>query len=337
MDSGEYCWSSLDYMGDTSNKEKFVILIQEADELAYRAAFACQKQAYKVITHKASHDFKDKYTKTEIVNFFKSKGKRIDEDFTLFPYSLIEPEHVVKHTLEKMVKRLWAVEHELLGSVDEVQLWLSPSDHSNFRYKVAEAMGPHGVGYKAGRGAKPYHLMFIRQLLIENYGAREIQGLEADDALGMFANGSTVLSHIDKDIDMIPGWHYNHVTQDIYYVEHGLGHLEWDDEKKKVIGRGLLFFYVQLLTGDSIDNIPGCKNPAKVHHANPPNFSAKEAYKLLQGVASEEVAFNYVAQMFQHTYGDRWHEAIQEMADLLYIVRADRLTGRQYLKNRGLI
>lgn len=316
-----------------------MILIQECDELAYRCAFACQKQAYKVETSKGKHDFKDKYTKTDIVTHFKAKGKVIEVDYILEPYLIIEPEHIVKYTLEKMVDRLWLVSHELINEdVKELQLWLSPSDHSNFRYKIAEAMGPHGVGYKAGRAAKPHYLAFIKELLKDQYEAMEIKGFEADDALGMFSNSGTILSHIDKDIDMIGGcWHYNHVTGDVYFVEDGLGHLEYNEEKRKVIGRGLIFFYIQMLTGDSIDNIPGCKNPEKAHHKNPPNISAAEAYRLLQGVASEDVAFNQVALMYQHTYADRWVEAIQEMADLLYIVRADRLTGRQYLKQRGFI
>ena len=310
------------------------ILIQESDELAYRCAFAVQKQAYKVITKKSQHDFKNKYTKTDIVKYFKTKNKVLDEDYTLEPYLIIEPEHIVKYTLEKMIERLWTVTHELIEPITEVQLWLSPSDHSNFRYKVAEAMGPHGVGYKAGRGAKPHYLKFIRQLLIDNYGAQECFGFEADDFLGIHAADNTILSHIDKDIDMIPGWHYNHVTGDIYFVEDGLGHLEFDAEKNKVIGRGLIFFYVQMLTGDSIDNIPGCRNPEKAHHKNPPCISAKEAYKILQGVATEDVAWNYVAQMYQYTYQDKWTDAVQEMADLLWICRTKEQTGRQYLKHR---
>lgn len=316
-----------------------MIVLQEADELAYRCAFACQKQAYTVKTKKGSHDFKAKYTKTDIIGHFKARGRKLEIDYTLEPYLIVEPEYIVRYTLARMIAKLWMINHELINEdVKEVQLWLSPSDHSNFRYNIAEALGPHGVGYKAGRGAKPHHLSFIKQLLKDQYEAIEIEGFEADDALGMFANSGTILSHIDKDIDMIGGcWHYNHVTGDVYFVEDGLGHLGYNEEKRKVIGRGLIFFYIQMLTGDSIDNIPGCKNIEKAHHKNPPNISASEAYRLLQDVTSEEVAFNKVALMYQHTYQDRWVEAIQEMADLLYIVRADKLTGRQYLKKRGFL
>ncbi len=322
-------------------------LVQEADELAYRCAFACQKQAYIVTTAKGSHDFKAKFTKTEIIAHFKKKDKHLDVDYKLEGYSLIEPEHIVKYTLDRMIDRLWQVEHPSwercvqtipgggLSCITEIELWLSPSDHSNFRYKLTEIMGPHGLGYKAGRGAKPHYLKFIRELLIEKYGAKEAFGYEADDALGLAASENVILSHIDKDMNMIEGWHYNHVTQEVYYVEEGLGSIDYIDGK--VVGRGILFFYLQLLTGDAIDNIPGCKNPAKGHHTKPPNISGKEGVTLLQNVEDEADAFNVVGVMFQHTYEDNWLSALMECADLLWICRQEGVTGRQYLKNKGFI
>lgn len=312
-----------------------MLLIQEADEVAYRCGFACQRQAYVIKAPKGDHDFKGKFTKTQIVNHFKKKGKSLDVDYTIESYIIIEPEHVVKYTLDRMIDKLWKVEHKLLPKIEEVELWLSPSNQSNFRYGVANIMGPHGLGYKAGRGAKPHYLPFIRELLISKYGAKEAEGYEADDALGMAAGEGVILSHIDKDMNMIEGWHYNHVTQAIYYVEQGVGEVACVGGK--VIGRGLLFFYLQLLTGDSVDNIPGCKNPAKKTYARPPNFSGGEAVKLLQGITEEAIAFNCVAEMFQYTYEDNWLDALMECADLLWICRKPNETGRQYLRSRGFI
>jgi len=316
-----------------------MIVVCEGDEISYRCAFACQRQAYKVLTSKSRHDFKDKYTKTAIVKFFKEKNKVLDVDYTLEPYLIIEPEYVVKHTLDSMVNSL-RYAGKLMPSpvaVKEVQLWLSPSNQSNFRYKVAEAMGPKGVGYKAGRGPKPHYLSLVKRLLIEKHGAKELEGFEADDALGMFADSNTILSHVDKDIDMVEGWHYNHVKREVYFVEEGLGKLEFCDIKNKVIGRGLIFFYLQMLTGDATDNIPGCKNPEKAHFKKAPNISAAEGYKLLHMELYEDSVWEIVRTMYVQTYQDRWVDAVQEMADLLYIVRADKLTGRQYLKKKGFI
>jgi hypothetical protein len=314
-----------------------MILIQEADEFAYRCAFTCQKQAYIVRTNKGEHDFKNKYTKTDIVNYFKKKGKQLDVDYTVEGYVLIDPPHIVKHTLDRMINKLWYVGElmEPYAVIHDVHLWLSPSDHSNFRYSIAELMGPRGAGYKAGRGPKPHYLKFIKELLINEYGAREIQGFEADDALGIYADQDAILSHIDKDMNMIEGWHYNHVTEEAYYVPAGLGEVSMVEGK--VVGRGLKFFYLQLLTGDAIDNIPGCINKDKVHHSKPPQISNAVGVAMLSEKCTEKDCFDTVADAFKFTYKDNWCNALMECADLLWICRKNTETGRQYLKSRGFL
>ncbi len=270
----------------------FMIINQEADEVAYRCAFACQQQGY--IWHgKDSVDLANIFTKTDLIKisnktsiltdefikeklwdieyieeFLDNRVKSLDKDYTLEPYSIIEEEFVVKYTLDRMIEKLYELEIPNVGKVNLVNLWLSPSDGSNFRYKVANIPGSKGPGYKAGRAPKPHYLSFIRQRLTEEWGAQEIQGYEADDALGIYQKEDTIASHIDKDINMIPGHHYNHVTGEYYYVPEGLGTLTYDNGK--LIGRGTVFFYAQLITGDATDNIPGI-----------PKYGAKKAYDIL--------------------------------------------------------
>lgn len=303
-----------------------MILHQEADEIAYRCAFACQSQGYIWHGKTKTVDLNNKFTKTEVVKFFKEKkGKTIDVDYTLESYPIIEQEHIVNFTLDRMVEKLYDLQTAEFGRITGVNLWLSPSDHSNFRYGVANIIGSKGVGYKAGRPAKPHWLSHIRDRLINKWGAKEIHGYEADDALGMYSKlEGTVVSHIDKDINMIPGWHYNHVTEDVYYVNNDLGGLTYVDGK--LIGRGLIFFYAQLLTGDSTDNIPGIKK-----------IGAKRAYDLLHSCLDEEEAYNIVFKLYVQQYKDMARDALCEIADLLWIVRADRLTGRQYLHKQWLL
>lgn len=221
-----------------------------------------------------------------------------------------------------MVEKLYNLSTEEFGKITKVNLWLSPGDHSNFRYNVANIVGSKGVGYKAGRPPKPYWLAHIRQRLLDKWGAAEVFGFEADDALSMFANSDTVLSHIDKDINMVPGWHYNHVTGEVYKIEDGLGKLVYEDNKLKK--GGLIFFYAQLLMGDSTDNIPG------INKVGP-----KKAYGLLKSCLDEEEAYNVVRQLYVQQYGDRALEAIHEIADLIWMCRKEDETGRQYLINRG--
>lgn len=313
---------------------------QEADEIAYRAAFACERQGYKMHTKKGDYDLQDKYTKTEIKKDAEKKGKQLDIDYSLEPYKIIEPEGIVAHTLDRMVAAVKSVDEEVGGTrikCTKLNLWLSPSDGSNFRYSVANTIGPKGLGYKAGRAQKPFHLPFIRDRLLKKHKAIELFGFEADDALCMYQTDDSVASHIDKDIKMVPGWHYDHVKKELYHCANGIGTLEWvvtinEDGKKKskLDGRGLIFFYAQLLMGDATDNIPGI-----------PKVGPKKSHDILQGALAcfenEEKAFFIVRQYYEATYGDVWQEVLEEVADLLWMCRTETETGRQYLKNRGFI
>lgn len=74
-------------------------------------------------------------------------------------------------------------------------------------------------------------------------------GYEADDALGMNQTEGAVICSIDKDLLQIPGQHYNFVK--------GL----WTEITEL---DGWFNFYVQLLVGDTSDNIPGCPGIGKV-------------------------------------------------------------------------
>lgn len=301
-----------------------MILIIEGDEICYRAAFACQKQCYKVKTPRGEYDFKNKYTKTDIVGHFRRRNKVLDVDYNLIPYHEVEEEFIVKHTLDVMVEKLWDYKIDN-KKVKEVHLWLSSPD--NFRYSVVNIPGPKGLGYKAGRPPKPHWLQVCKERLMSKHGAQILACNEADDALGIFAGKGKCVVHIDKDINMVDGWHLNHVTGEVYCIEKGLGEGN----------RGLRFFYKQLLTGDATDNIPGCKNPAKAHFKEQPNFSGDSAEKVLVGLQTEEQYFNVIRNMYRHTYGNSWEEALKEVADLVWIKRWKDETGSQYLQNRGLL
>ncbi len=303
-----------------------MILLQEGDELAYRCAFACQKNHYVIHTGKTTKDLKGAFNKRQIKEFFKERGKAIEKDYVLESYLVTEKPHIVKHTIDIMVKKLYNLQIEnVCTKIDTVKLFLSPSDHSNFRYLTATIPGPKGPGYKAGRQEKPKLLKLVRDRLINTWGAIEISGYEADDALGIYASEDTILSHIDKDINMIPGNHYNHVSGQYYNVPEGLGNLSYNNNK--LIGRGLKFFYAQLLMGDSTDNIPGI-----------PKVGPKTSWNLLEALETEEECFNAVYTMYKQYYGDtEARNALKEIASLLWIVRHDRLIGGQYLESRGFI
>lgn len=109
----------------------------------------------------------------------------------------------------------------------------------NFRYSVYPA-------YKGNRldMERPRHLSTLREHLVSNWSATVTDGLEADDAVGIAqcTTEDTCISHIDKDIDMIPGVHHNYNKGESYIVSNE---------------QAMFNFYMQLIQGDRGDNIPG--------------------------------------------------------------------------------
>lgn len=106
--------------------------------------------------------------------------------------------------------------------------------------------------YKRNRNprAKPIGLGHAKKYLTERYGAKTKDTLEADDVLGILATmkhppeEKRIIVTIDKDLLQIPGRHFNPKT-----------------EQKRMVTpeQGDRMFFMQCLTGDSVDNYPGLK------------------------------------------------------------------------------
>ena len=82
----------------------------------------------------------------------------------------------------------------------------------------------------------------MHEFLVKEWNAEECDGYEADDALGMNQSSDTIICSIDKDLYQIPGNHFNFVKKDFLdFTEH----------------EGRYNFWLQLLSGDKSDDIPG--------------------------------------------------------------------------------
>jgi hypothetical protein len=163
---------------------------------------------------------------------------------------------------------------------------------SNFRFDIAKT-----APYKGTRVAeKPKHLGIIRQYMIDAWAFSVQEGQEADDAIGIraYALGEEdyIICSIDKDLDNLRGHHYNFVKNIRYYVT--------EDEAIKN-------FYMQVLTGDRVDNVPGLKG-----------VGPKKAEKILSEAKTETELFNAVLTAYD---GDINH--MTEMAQLLWIRRKE--------------
>lgn len=114
----------------------------------------------------------------------------------------------------------------------------------NYREGIATLMP-----YKGRRRDldKPKYYKYIRECMVEDLFAHVIDGQEAEDAVGIAAYkydsyDDYIVCAIDKDMDMIAGNRYNYVTGETRHIS------ESD---------ALRAFYLQLLTGDMTDDIPG--------------------------------------------------------------------------------
>lgn len=198
---------------------------------------------------------------------------------------------------------------------NEYRAFLTASGDTNaYRFKLFPE-------YKANRltRERPVHYYEVRDYLIKHWDAEVVSDIEADDAVCMvqyemykskfpeynsmeqtfdgLLNGDwpAILCGIDKDLDQIPGWHYNYNKQQFYYI---------------TPREGLLNFYLQLLTGDSADNIPRIKKgwrQASYETALKGCYSEGEMYALAYTITKE--------------FKDNPHEYLQLIGNLIHLRR----------------
>lgn len=131
--------------------------------------------------------------------------------------------------------------------------------------------------YKGQRSTqKPNHFKDLFSYAIEEYSGLVLEDYEADDLVISIVDqigwNNCILLGIDKDAKQLQGNHYNYVKKEHFYVS----------ETEASIN-----FYTQMLTGDTVDNIPGLpkigvKKAEKLFSENPeipPYIKVRELYE----------------------------------------------------------
>ncbi len=172
----------------------------------------------------------------------------------------------------------------------------------NFRYDIAE-------DYKGQRKVKeqeedPNPELTERRKELNEYayslGHFASDNCEADDVVSIWAQEALdakehfVIAHIDKDIDMVEGWHYNFTKETLYYICKDQGYYK---------------MCIQMLTGDSTDNIQGLKG-----------IGPKKAEKLLADVRQPDMLAK-VREAWQEHHPEDWHDRLEVCWNLLYMRR----------------
>lgn len=197
-----------------------------------------------------------------------------------------------------------------VNATEEPIIYLTGSQ--NFRNEIAVTKPYKGTR----KEEKPYHFRNITTYLHNQYRVVLHEGLEADDLMSIEQTrrkDQTVICSRDKDLRMVPGFHYGwecgaQREWGPRFVE-PLGDLELTDGKpKKISGTGLKFFYSQLLTGDTVDNIPGC-----------PGVGAVKAYSILKDLTTEREMYQAVRNFYAEK--DLTEEYFREQVNLLWMVQ----------------
>ena len=288
----------------------------DADVLAYEVGFASEKR----VVAAAGTPFEAVFIEAQDWDFakevFDNRIKLICDEVqaTQKPILFLTESALVNRILNKQRKRR-----------GEEEKPFTP----NFRDAVAKTKE-----YKGNRKdtAKPFHYKNLINYMMCGKFKFEIAppGLEADDWMCIYQTNrlndevKTAICSRDKDLRQCKGTHFswecgNQRSVGPLEVD-GLGSLINKNEGKvdkkgkklplKVFGTGNKFFYYQMLTGDSVDNIQGVMGRG-------PSF----AYNLLKDATTERQCYELTAEVYVKQFGDEWIDKWNEFASLLWIVK----------------
>lgn len=222
-------------------------LLIDGDPIVYRSGFAAEAHSYHLVySVDGGEPVERQFSPTKEVSAgdaMKAWVATFDEgQLEILDKTKLVKAEPVAFALEATKTQIESIIAEC--GVKNVRLFLSGT--TNYRYAIAKQRP-----YKGNRtAARPVHYGAIREYLSKFWGAETVDKIEADDKLSIIARTAKskakalpIIATIDKDLDQIPGKHYNYMKKVWYDVEP----VEAD-----------LFFYQQCLSGDLTDNIPGC-------------------------------------------------------------------------------
>ncbi len=259
------------------------VALIDGDILVYRIGFACQKTLWR-ISHKDSPDIVHliENSKRDFNSYIRNRNLKDLVILKELQWGNIEEVYqTVRLSLANIV----------FGSeAEDIKIYIGGS--TNFRNEVAET-----ISYKGNRKGieKPLHYKNIRKYMENVFHAEITEGIETDDALGIAQTENTVICSVDKDLDQIPGDHYNWIRNEYYTVSPF---------------EGVKSFYSQLLMGDAIDNILGIYGIGRV-----------KAHKLIEEVTSNDELVEIVSKEYRKAFDAFWKERLIENSKLLWILR----------------
>jgi len=176
------------------------------------------------------------------------------------------------------------------------------NSQDNFRKKIHPEYKLQKARATSNKKRAPY-IDELRFWAVDVFDAHYCQGYEADDAIGVWATklgeDNYVVVTVDKDLDMIPGYHLDPKTE----VN---AKRRWHVNEEQAD----IFFWKQMLTGDSIDNIPGIEGIGPI-----------KAGKILSGLTTPQEHKEVVVSKYGLKYGNEGFKKLLFNGSLLHIWR----------------
>jgi hypothetical protein len=206
----------------------------DADGLIYLAGYAGEERSYDAVVENEDGDIR-------AMTFDSAAAIKewlaANDDYELVDKELKIKALPVEYSLKVVKNKLTEIKSRY-GANMRVYI---KGNGVNFRDEVYQVQK-----YKGNRQTvKPIHYDAIIEYMMSKWDAERIDGKEVDDECALRARQAskpTVVCSPDKDLDQIPGLHWNYAKS----VEYAVDPLEAE-----------MFFWEQVLSGDSADNIMG--------------------------------------------------------------------------------
>lgn len=270
--------------------DKPTVALIDGDILRYSVGYGSEKRYYKASDGEGTVTLPSRLA---LYDFIEACSQSILDNLTV--------EEVVEPIQEGLA--YWNLSNTIDTILEKTKcqdfkIFLTGDPKKNFRLKYATLKAYKGNRNEDGR---PHYYSKIGEWLTTDYGAETSDGEEADDSLGIEQCECTrnkvvsVICSIDKDMMMIPGWHYNINYQTMTYQTQE--EADW-------------FFWYQMLMGDKVDCVIGV-----------PKIGPKKAHRLLETCKTNQEMYDKVLGQYEAVYEQDGEKNLIENGRLLWIRR----------------
>jgi 5'-3' exonuclease len=264
-----------------------MIGLLDADTLLYAA---CYSTEYRVYFHPAFGTFR---RKKELSGFLKFNVDEDDPEF-LEPTEVQTVTEPISHTYNIIDANIEKIRR--MTDCTRLKIFVARKG-PRFRKEIE-----YPVVYKGGRAEKPTNFQAALDYLTKCGNATTevytVADIEVDDAVAieqMNGKGKTVIITEDKDLKMIPGWNFNPEREERIEIS------PFEADRN---------FWIQMLTGDRVDNILGIDGVGPV-----------TAAKMLAGANDASQMEAIVKVEYQKEWPDTWEKMFEANRVLLWILR----------------